>query len=689
MVEPLPADYESELRISPRLVIVALVALGVALCIGVQLVALPEPALTLGLIVAALAGAAWVVSDRQAWAGRWFLALSLIAIIVLAYAWLEVPSLLVFLVVPTAVVAAMIGIPAATAATVIQTVLLVILWRQAPTDVTRASADVALVAIWAVLGVMVAAYQPVRQLAGWSWEHYQRAGVLLAESRADRAKLKQALDDLALAYRQLAMMNDRVSAARAIAEEAQKAKSAFVAQVSHEFRTPLNMIIGLTDLLVESPGVYGRKLPAALLEDLEIVHRNCEHLASMINDVLDLSQVEADRLALHKERYDLREVIDKAVTVVRPLIDKKGLTLQISVPDDLPQVYCDRTRIRQVILNLVSNAARYTEQGGLVVRATADGQYVTISVADTGPGIAQEEATRIFEPFFQGTPPQGRTQGGSGLGLNVSKQFVELHGGQMWFESEPGHGSVFSFKLPISPPIELVTRPSSWLVQEWMWHERTSQAALPVGRAKPRVVICDETGELFPLLERYANEIEFADTRSLAQAKIEARGYATQALLLNVTDANDLLPLVRQATAEVSDTPVIGCSMPPRAERALAAGALAFLPKPLTRRAVSDTIQKIGRPVRRVLIVEDEDDARRLFARILHTLDNTLELAFAATSQEALDDMRTHHPDLVLLDIVLSDSDGWQMLATKRAEEAIRDVPVVIVSGQDPRERPV
>lgn len=292
MDESLLSDFAAELRISTRLVIVALVALGVALCFSVDLLALPQQTLNLGLVVGVIAGVSWVVNDRQPWAGRWFLALSLIAIIVLAYAWLEVPSLLVLLVIPTALVAAMIGIPAAAAATAAQTVLLMILWRQAPTDAAKASADIALVAIWAILGVMVAVYHPLRQLAGWAWEHYQRAEMLLAESRADRARLKQALDDLASAYRQLAVMNDRVSAARAIAEEAQKAKSAFVAQVSHEFRTPLNMIIGLIDLLVESPGVYGRELPASLLEDLEIVQRNCEHLASMINDVLDLSQVE-------------------------------------------------------------------------------------------------------------------------------------------------------------------------------------------------------------------------------------------------------------------------------------------------------------------------------------------------------------------------------------------------------------
>ncbi len=188
------------------------------------------------------------------------------------------------------------------------------------------------------------------------------------------------------------------------------------------------------------------------------MRRNCEHLASMINDVLDLSQIEAGRLALHKEWVDWHEVIERALVIVRPLLAKKGIALHLSIPDDLPRIYCDRTRIRQVILNLLSNATRFTDEGSITVTVRAESQYVVISVCDTGPGISAEDASRIFEPFQQGSFQQRRDQGGSGLGLSISKQFVELHGGRMWLQSEPGRGSTFSFRIPTSSPVDVSRR---------------------------------------------------------------------------------------------------------------------------------------------------------------------------------------------------------------------------------------
>ena len=194
-----------------------------------------------------------------------------------------------------------------------------------------------------------------------------------------------------------------------------------------------------------------------LVQSLEIVQRNTDHLATMINDVLDLSQAESGQLALHREWVELGTEIENALAaVVLLLIEKKGLYLQVTIADSFPQVYCDKTRIRQVILNLVSNAARFTERGGITVEARHQGHDVLISVADTGPGIAPSDLERIFEPFYQSDNAQPGL-GGSGLGLNISQQFIERHQGRIWVESECGSaydgcGSTFSFRLPISPP---------------------------------------------------------------------------------------------------------------------------------------------------------------------------------------------------------------------------------------------
>jgi signal transduction histidine kinase len=237
-------------------------------------------------------------------------------------------------------------------------------------------------------------------------------------------------------------------------------------------------------------------LPTAVIEDLGIIFRNCEHLASMVDDVLDLSQAESGQLVLHREPTDLAEVISEAAAVVRPLIQKKGLRLDIET-GALPAVYCDRTRIRQVVLNLLSNAARFTEAGGITLRGTAEDGRVTVSIQDTGPGIAPQDRTRIFEPFCQGSQPLWRDRSGSGLGLSISKQFVEMHGGRIWLESELGVGTTFRFELPLAQSLEPSGSYSRWLSEAWIWLERDRRpAALPAVQAQPRILLHDAGGAL-------------------------------------------------------------------------------------------------------------------------------------------------------------------------------------------------
>ena len=182
--------------------------------------------------------------------------------------------------------------------------------------------------------------------------------------------------------------------------------------------------------------------------DLQIVYRNCEHLSSMIDDVLDLSQVEAGGVVLHRGQVDLTEVIDSAVAIVRPLIEKKRLALHVAIQDDLPEVDCDRTRIRQVVLNLISNAARFTERGRITVWAEEREQYVTVGVSDTGPGIPPKLLPRIFDRFWRSQEGAKRRSEGMGLGLAIAKRILELHGGPIEVESKLGVGTSFSFKLP-------------------------------------------------------------------------------------------------------------------------------------------------------------------------------------------------------------------------------------------------
>lgn len=678
---------KSELRVSPKPVIATIVAFGAML----QIIGEGSPAWAriwdFALLIFAISAIAWLLDRWKTSIGRWFLVTGLVLLVWFITSWFDAPAALVVMAIPTALAASLIGTAASTATAAGVSLLLVLLPREAVAQADTIEMGLALGAMWAMVGVMYIAYRPVRELALWSGDYLERAQSVLKEVRDHQGEFNQVLDDLAFANRQLTLANEKLAAMRLVAEEAQKAKTAFLAKVSHEFRTPLNMIIGLTDLMVESPEVLGSDIPPKIFRHLKTVHRNSEHLASMIDDVLDLSQAEAGHLALHRERVDLSGIVDKALAVVRPLVSKKGLNLRVATPEDLPDVYCDRTRISQVILNLVSNAARFTESGGITICTEAEDHRVIVSVSDTGPGISPEDADRIFEPFCQGTTGLWRGKGGTGLGLTISKQFVEMHDGSMWLESELGVGSTFFFSLPTSPAVRTVAGAERWIVDGWM--ERTTRADVPAAQLDRRLIVCDDSGVVHECLTRHCDDVEFVDTRDLAQTTQELEESPAHAVIVNATVASDLWPLVEQARQRIPDTPIIGCCCPPRIEHAFADSLQGYLTKPVTRADLQEGIRDVGKPVKRVLVVDDDVDALELLTLNLRACDSTLQIATATNGQEALEKLRKHLPDLLLLDIVMPGMDGWQLLAIKRQDAAIRDVPVIALSGQDPREGPV
>jgi signal transduction histidine kinase/CheY-like chemotaxis protein len=687
---------DPELQISPWPVLVALLVIGCLLFLVVEALSYPwevvNGVISLSLLLSGLALVGLLLVDWNPTAGRWFAVLALVAAVHLAGSWLKIPGSLAWAVIPTALAVPLVGLAAALVVAACETVFIVMLLTGLLAGLDASGAAVALIAIWGVLGAMYAMHYPMYQRSTWLDEYFALAQRRLEEARNLKGELKQTLDHLANANRQLALANERMASLRAIAEEAQRAKTAFVASVSHEFRTPLNMIIGLVDLMFESPEIYDMVLPPKMREDLEVVRRNCEHLSNMVNDVLDLTQTEAGRLALHREWVDLREIVESGVEAVRPLLEKKQLSLQVTIPDDLPEVYCDRTRIRQVILNLMSNAARFTEVGGITVAITCRDQQVLVSVTDTGPGIAPEDARRIFEPFWQGLKPLWRDKGGSGLGLSISKRFVELHGGRMWFESRPGTGTSFFFTLPISMPIEHIVRPGHQLREEWVWREQAFKAGQPSSTdqlVKPRVVVCDETGVLYPRFTRCLDGVEFVDAGDLAQAERSLRECPATALVVNAAGTDDPWALIEAVRKRAAGTPVICCSVPRLTERAIKAGALGYLIKPITRADLESTLAAAGRPVRRVMVVDDDPEFLQLISRMLYACDNTLEVVMASGGEEALAALRSALPDLILLDIVMPGMDGWQVLEAMQADEEWRNIPAFFVSAQDPAEQPL
>jgi signal transduction histidine kinase len=229
-------------------------------------------------------------------------------------------------------------------------------------------------------------------------------------------------------------------------EAASRHKSQFLANMSHELRTPLNAILGYAELIQD--GIYG-EVPEKIREILTRVQVSGRHLLGLINDVLDLSKIEAGQLKLAVTDYSLREVIQAVFVAMEPLAAEKSLTLKAAVPPELPNGRGDERRITQVLLNLVGNAIKFTEAGEVRIEAAADEAGFEVAVADTGPGIAPTDQQRIFEEFHQADSSTTKSKGGTGLGLAIARRIVDLHGGRIWVESQPGHGSTFRFTLPL------------------------------------------------------------------------------------------------------------------------------------------------------------------------------------------------------------------------------------------------
>jgi len=678
--------FEAELHIPVKPALAGMAFIGWGLALLLKDIYNPL-VLTAGLVThLLLTGLAWALDERLPQFSHWYCVLSATAGIVLLDAHRGIASALLLMALPTILATALMSVEAALLTAGVETALIVALsWRGSGMGLDSWAA---LAAVWSTFGLMAGMSQRATWLYRWLGSSFQQMHALLEESRDQKAQLAQTLQDLQHANRQLMLAHDRTTAFRDLAEVARQGKADFVAKVSHEFRTPLNMIIGLVDLMVESPELYGQALPPELNKDLEIVHRNSSHLASMVNDVLDLSRLEAGYMTLRKIEVDLREMVTKAVAVVQPLVDKKGLELTLDIPDDVGDLVCDPVRIRQVILNLISNAARFTEVGGLTVRVIPKPASIVVSVSDTGPGIHETDAKRIFEPFRQAVrQPQGKS--GTGLGLSLSKQFVELHGGRIWLETEHGVGSTFSFELPRRGPSAPVTSPGRWIQEGWEWMARSSHLSLPDATSVPRIISCDSTHTLTAALARHTDQVEIVDAPTLGDAFETLRDCPAHALIVNAPTPDQMWLMVEEARRGATDTPIIGCSIPPRHQRALSAGAHDYLIKPISRQDLAGLLAACDYPVRRILLVDDDPDLLDLIVRLFALIDGAVQVVKAGNGREGLATLEHEQIDLVLLDLVMPEMDGWAFLEEKNRDPEMRDVPVVLITAQDPSNQPM
>ena len=683
------SDLTGDLRISPLPVFIALPLLGLFFYSIAETMSKARellPHVLFVLLCYALAASGWQIWQWKPALARIFAVGACGLAVFLAIFWLEFPGALGLAAIPPAIAVSLLAFGAGAGLAVLESVLLLALLYTGRLDLTGSA--MAILQIWVVFGTVAAVYAPAQKIAGWSWGYFTNARKLLEEARNRQGELSRALADLSHANQQLTRLNALAQSLRQAADDARVAKEKFVSNVSHELRTPLNMIIGFSEMILDNPEAYGQDLPAALLADLTIVRRNAGQLFDLIEDVLDLSQIEADQMALMREYSSLPEMIQAVTEAVQPLFHSKHLFLKVETEGEIPPIYCDRTRIREVMLNLLSNAGRFTERGGVTVHAACSLDAVTISVRDTGPGIPAEQMNKLFQPFQQLDNSIRRRYGGTGLGLNISKRFIEMHGGKIWAESELGTGTTFFFQLPLAQVNQAGRKFTRWIVPEWDYVHRVPESTLPRQKVRPRLVVAEHGGSLKRLLTRYFGDVDVVAAEDSEQALREISEVPSQLLVVNSPEDAQLSRDFNPDRMPY-EIPMITCWLPGTAAMASSLGAADYLVKPVSKKMLLETLQRIPLANHTVLIVDDEPEALRLFQRMLHASGQHYHVLRARNGQEALRVMRQYRPDVILMDLMMPNGDGFQLLRQRSEDPLLRDIPVIILSARDSSGNPI
>jgi len=480
---------------------------------------------------------------------------------------------------------------------------------------------------------------------------------------------------LAMINAQLYRRLERQSAALEIAS---RHKSEFLASMSHELRTPLNAIIGFSEVLLER--MFG-ELNERQDEYLRDIWSSGKHLLELLNDILDLSKIEAGQMVLNRSEFIVRKSLDYCLSLVRERALKQGILLSLEVDPGVGLLDADRLRFRQVVLNLLSNAVKFTPDGGRVdVRASIRGQDLVVTVADTGVGVAAEDHQRIFDSFQQGTRPAGQAEG-TGLGLTLSKRIVELHGGRIWVESEAGAGSTFAFALPAGSEGPAPT-PAPLAGMD------SGLTTNPATGPGPTVVVVEDDRRSFDLLRAYleAAGVRVVGARDGEEGLDTVRRLSPAGVILDILlpgiDGWEVLARLK-ADPRTAPIPVIVVSMLDERGRGFALGAAEYLVKPVGKEQLLAAVYRAAAmPEREHTVVAIDDDPLAIELVRASLEPEGWTVLGAPTGQEGLALIRERQPSVVLLDLLMPGMDGFEVVEALRAEPGTKSVPVVILTSK-------
>ncbi|MBC7806504.1 MAG: response regulator [Akkermansiaceae bacterium] len=470
------------------------------------------------------------------------------------------------------------------------------------------------------------------------------------------------------------------------AEVASRTKSQFLANMSHELRTPLNAIIGYSEMLQEDAEADGQQDAAS---DLLKIKTAGKHLLALINDILDLSKIEAGKMELFLEDFDLAGMADEVAGVVQTLVGKKNNKLTVECASDIGSMHADLTKIRQSLFNLLSNAAKFTEDGTITLRILRSGGNVVFEIADTGIGMSAEQQSRLFEAFSQADASTTRKYGGTGLGLAITRRFARMMGGDVTLQSAPGEGSTFTLSLPVT----VQERQADISDPPTAAEGAVSTVLTPV---RETVLVIDDDPSTRDLMQRFLTREGFdvilaaTGEEGLRLARTIRPLIITCDVMMPGMDGWGVLQALKSDPATLQ-IPVIMLTMVDKEHVGYALGAADYLNKPIDRARLSAVLSKYrvrcgasgnDNPVPcQVLIVEDDEATREMMSALLTREGWSVQVA--QNGRTAIERVMEQRPHLILLDLMMPEMDGFEFAFHLRQREEWRDIPVIVLTAKD------